>query len=514
MKYVFRKVLAGVLIFVCISFIKSCNVNALQVSSDSSPYPTIFVGYKNYVNNDDIVFFSDNINYVNINSRADENDPWGVYSLFDIPSHSIMQSFFIDYSQRHVSVYNESNDIQYLDLGKVNDFFSKYTFPISSTCPFSSVNKYDFDMVDSIFMTMKNTNILSCTYVDENGDVQTCVDRLSYVLFYGSNNNFLVSRNNNTYIPNNLFYGADYEPTSYESDTYYKNNWYYINENYVLVFKMDAGKVYRDIKISIGGIGNFNGNLSNLNSFGNNNNVNNYYLNYQLINGCTYGNDKLTFATRNVNDSFTLSNGSYITSSQYNNYVSNGKVIEITQSSVDNLINSQEAYSELSKEFAMQDRLIDYNVDTQDTDDIDFADTLFNSMNEVFGSSLDLFTNLIAVPVDLLNENADYGLFNEVVPGAGGWGCTSYVSSYLNQPYNQVSSEVNLTMPFTGNQFSIDCMDVDVLSPHNGLFNETLSTLYHIILTGLLSYWVIIGYFKLIKETYDPEDNSIEVMDL
>lgn len=68
---------------------------------------------------------------------------------------------------------------------------------------------------------------------------------------------------------------------------------------------------------------------------------------------------------------------------------------------------------------------------------------------------------------------------------------------------------LNLPLPFVEQDVSIPCMT----SIYEEYFS-TFLTLYQVITTGFISYWVCVNIYSLVKGFKDPDNDNVEVMDL
>lgn len=92
-------------------------------------------------------------------------------------------------------------------------------------------------------------------------------------------------------------------------------------------------------------------------------------------------------------------------------------------------------------------------------------------------------------------------------------GLTGIITAPLNAIQSLASatcSNLVLPLPFVNNKsLTLPCMST-IYSQHFGTFY----TMYQGIILALISYWVCIRLFTLVKGFKDPEDDKIEVMDL
>lgn len=92
-------------------------------------------------------------------------------------------------------------------------------------------------------------------------------------------------------------------------------------------------------------------------------------------------------------------------------------------------------------------------------------------------------------------------------------GLTGIITAPLNAIQGLASatcSPIVLPLPFTNNKtLTLPCMNT-IYSSHFGVFY----TMYQGIILALISYWVCIRIFTLVKGFKDPDDDKIEVVDL
>ena len=92
------------------------------------------------------------------------------------------------------------------------------------------------------------------------------------------------------------------------------------------------------------------------------------------------------------------------------------------------------------------------------------------------------------------------------------FGLTSIITAPLNAINSIINSTCNnlvLPLPFVEKNLTLPCMNSIYSNYFKGFFD-----LYQIITTGLISYYVIVRIFNLVKDFKNPEHDEIEVMDL
>lgn len=90
------------------------------------------------------------------------------------------------------------------------------------------------------------------------------------------------------------------------------------------------------------------------------------------------------------------------------------------------------------------------------------------------------------------------------------------LTSIITAPLNAINSIINsscsnlvLPLPFVEKNLTLPCMTSIYSNYFKGFFD-----LYQIITTGLISYYIIVRIFNLVKDFKNPEHDEIEVMDL
>lgn len=81
--------------------------------------------------------------------------------------------------------------------------------------------------------------------------------------------------------------------------------------------------------------------------------------------------------------------------------------------------------------------------------------------------------------------------------------------NYINQLSTNSCVPLSFTLPFVHQSVSLPCMN-EVYNRH---FSSFL-TIWHIISTGIISYWVCINIFASVKGFKDPQSDKVEVLDL
>ena len=107
-------------------------------------------------------------------------------------------------------------------------------------------------------------------------------------------------------------------------------------------------------------------------------------------------------------------------------------------------------------------------------------------------------------------ESSASGFFNDFETET--FGLTSIITAPLNAINSLINSSCNnliLPLPFIDKNLTLPCMNTIYSNYFNGFFD-----LYQLITTGLISYYVIVRIFNLVKDFKNPEHDEIEVMDL
>jgi len=107
-------------------------------------------------------------------------------------------------------------------------------------------------------------------------------------------------------------------------------------------------------------------------------------------------------------------------------------------------------------------------------------------------------------------EDSASGFFNDF--NTETFGLTSIITSPLNAINSIINSSCNnlvLPLPFVDKNLTLPCMTTIYSNYFKGFFD-----LYQIITTGLISYYIIVRIFNLVKDFKNPEHDEIEVMDL
>lgn len=90
------------------------------------------------------------------------------------------------------------------------------------------------------------------------------------------------------------------------------------------------------------------------------------------------------------------------------------------------------------------------------------------------------------------------------------------LSGIITAPLNTIKTitsnsctPINLTIPFVNKNMSLPCM-TEIYEEHFGSFLD----IYHIITFGMISYWVCVQIYAMVKGFKNPDKDEIEVMDL
>lgn len=93
-----------------------------------------------------------------------------------------------------------------------------------------------------------------------------------------------------------------------------------------------------------------------------------------------------------------------------------------------------------------------------------------------------------------------------------GHGLTGVINaplSFIQSLSNNSCSSVSVTIPFVNETFTLPCFS----SIYKENFNVAY-TIYQVVITALVGYWVCVKIYAMVKGFKDPTDDRIEVMDL
>lgn len=132
------------------------------------------------------------------------------------------------------------------------------------------------------------------------------------------------------------------------------------------------------------------------------------------------------------------------------------------------------------------DKLDDVNTNIQDTNDTIKDDNISGSQDTAGGFFQDF-------------EDNDHGL-----------------SGIITAPLNLITSitsssctALHLNVPFVDKEFDIPCM-TSIYQEHFG----SVLTIYQTITFGIISYWVCVNIYAMVKGFKDPNNDKVEVLDL
>lgn len=81
------------------------------------------------------------------------------------------------------------------------------------------------------------------------------------------------------------------------------------------------------------------------------------------------------------------------------------------------------------------------------------------------------------------------------------------IQGLTNSTYN--CTALSIPLPYINRTLGLPCM-----TPIYSTYFGTFFVLWQTIITGLVGYWVVVRFMQLFKETIDPTDDKIEVLDL
>jgi hypothetical protein len=81
--------------------------------------------------------------------------------------------------------------------------------------------------------------------------------------------------------------------------------------------------------------------------------------------------------------------------------------------------------------------------------------------------------------------------------------------SFIQSLSNSSCSSVSVTIPFVNEKFNLPCFSSFYKENFNAVY-----TIYQVVITALVGYWVCVKIYAMVKGFKDPTDDRIEVMDL
>lgn len=148
---------------------------------------------------------------------------------------------------------------------------------------------------------------------------------------------------------------------------------------------------------------------------------------------------------------------------------------------------------------------------------IDGAVEILSEQNSQLSSQL----NEVQEETNKVNDNLTNSDSSEATGDAGSFfegfttdtfGLTSIITAPLNLIQNIASSSctpLTLSLPYINQNVSIPCM-TEIYKSYFGSF----LTVYQVITFGLVSYWVCIHVFRMVKDFKNPDHDEIEVVEL
>lgn len=109
--------------------------------------------------------------------------------------------------------------------------------------------------------------------------------------------------------------------------------------------------------------------------------------------------------------------------------------------------------------------------------------------------------------VDTSTGNSFFNNFSN--NGHGLTGVINAPLSFIQSLSNSSCSSVSVTIPFVNEKFNLPCFS----SIYKENFNVAY-TIYQVVITALVGYWVCVKIYAMVKGFKDPTDDRIEVMDL
>lgn len=109
--------------------------------------------------------------------------------------------------------------------------------------------------------------------------------------------------------------------------------------------------------------------------------------------------------------------------------------------------------------------------------------------------------------VDTSTGNSFFNNFSN--NGHGLTGVINAPLSFIQSLSNSSCSSVSVTIPFVNEKFNLPCFSSFYKENFNAVY-----TIYQVVITALVGYWVCVKIYAMVKGFKDPTDDRIEVMDL
>lgn len=190
----------------------------------------------------------------------------------------------------------------------------------------------------------------------------------------------------------------------------------------------------------------------------------------------------------------------------------------ISNTFMTNILSSiNRVYDYLINDVTNQLSLIYYKIDTMEQNIIDNATE--NSQNEIDNANKnqeqtnkrldEVNDNLTSTDTEGANSSAG-GFFNDFEDKD--YGLSDVITmplTFIKGVTNTTCSPLSVPLPFVDTNAELPCMNT-IYSQYFGGF----LSIYQIITTGLISYWVCINIYAMVKGFKDPDSDKVEVMDL
>ena len=179
-------------------------------------------------------------------------------------------------------------------------------------------------------------------------------------------------------------------------------------------------------------------------------------------------------------------------------------------------------YTDLLEQFKERtnEQLVDlyYLIDNKTSDILNAITTnnsnLTNGLNNINdsvkeGNKIQQDTNntIKSDEVDTSTGNSFFNNFSN--NGHGLTGVINAPLSFIQSLSNSSCSSVSVTIPFVNEKFNLPCFSSFYKENFNAVY-----TIYQVVITALVGYWVCVKIYAMVKGFKDPTDDRIEVMDL
>lgn len=212
---------------------------------------------------------------------------------------------------------------------------------------------------------------------------------------------------------------------------------------------------------------------------------------------------KITMSNDSITCSFAITNTYQENYIDYNHYAFTCDVKNYTDFINFSIYYNTAIYSDGVDHYQYMSRYVSYDIDANYAKLNDIQTSVDNANNNLKDTN-------DTMKDDNIDTSSSSSFFNNFKSSDHGLsGVINAPLKFIQSLSNNTCSNVSLTIPFVDETFNLPCFSTIYKENFN-----TVYTIYQVVITALVGYWVCVKIYAMVKGFKDPTNDRIEVMDL